>query len=151
MQRETNQQPEQPHLLDQIILPALPPEFQRADIARQYGDGEFASRLDAEIEDILRSCQGAKETREEAPITLSKEALAPLRTLNCIALIQDGQVLPLLDIEQTATPMTTLQRAQLYHAAARTLLEAIAAIYEDQAQRARDKREDDNQGEHSFA
>ena len=149
MQQDTNQQREQPHILDQVVLPALPPEFHHADIARQYRDGEFTSRLDAEVEDILRGCEGTEEAREEAPMTLSGEALATLKQLHCIALIQNGQVLPLLDIEQTATPMTALQRTHLYHAAARTLLEAIATIYEEQAQRAKRKGEDDNQGEHS--
>jgi hypothetical protein len=145
MQQDTNQHPDEQHLLDQITAPALPPEFHSPDIARQYGDGEFTSRLDAEVEDILRGCEGVEESREEAPITLSSEALATLRELHCIALIQGGQVLPLLDIERAATPITALQRTHLYHAAARTLLEAIAAIYEDLAQRA--KREDDDEGE----
>jgi hypothetical protein len=146
MQQDTNQQPDGQHLLDQIVLPAMPPEFHYADIARQYGDGEFANRLDAEIEDILRNCQGAGESRETATLTLSSEALATLRELHCVALIQDGQVLPLLDIEQRTAPMTALQRARLYHAAARTLLEAIAAIYEDRGKYAK-RQDDDNEGD----
>ena len=150
MQQDTNQPQEQPHILDQVVLSALPPEFHHADIARQYRDGEFTSRLDAEAEDILRDCQPAEEARE-ATITLSSEKLALIKQLNCIALIQNGQVLPLLDIEQTAMPMTALQRTHLYLAAARTLLQAIAAIYEERAQLAKGKGEDDNQGEHSYA
>ena len=149
MQQDANHHQDGQHLLDQITLPALPPQFHHADIARHYQDGEFTSRLDAEVEDILRGYEGAEESREEAPIPLSSEALTTLRNLYCIALIQDGQVLPLLDIERTATPMTALQKAHLYHAAARALLEAIAAIYEDRAQRAKREGEDDNQAEHS--
>lgn len=150
MQQDTNQQQEQPHILDQIVIPALPPEFHHADIADQYQDGAFTTRLDAEIEDILRACQPVEKSNEAAPITLSGNAASVLKGLNCIALIQDGQVLPLLDIEKTAAPMTAAQRAHLYHAAARTLLDAIAAIYEDQAQRAK-RHEDDNEGEHCNA
>jgi hypothetical protein len=96
MQQDSNQQREQPHILDQVVVPALPPEFQHADISRQYRDGEFTSRLDAEIEDILRGCQPAGESGETAPITLSGDAASALEGLHCIALIQGGQVLPLL-------------------------------------------------------
>ena len=145
MQQDTNPQQEGQHLLDQIVLPALPPQFHHADIARHYQDGEFTSRLDAEIEDILRGCLSAKESGETALITLFGDAASVLKGLNCIALIQDGQVLPLLDIERVTAPMTAVQKAHLYHAAARTLLEAIAAIYEDQAQRAK-RQDDDNEG-----
>ena len=144
MQQDTNQHQDGQHLLDQITLPALPPEFQHAGIARQYADGEFTSRLDAEIEDILRSSAGVEESREETPIPLSSEALAALRELHCIALIQGGQVLPLLDIVYAAAPMTAIQRTQLYHAAARTLLEAIAIIYEEPQQRPK-CQDDDNE------
>ena len=142
MQQDSNQQQEQPHLLDQVVVPAFPPQFQHADIGRQYQDGEFTSRLDAEIEDILLCGQPAGESGETAPITLSDEAAAALEGLHCIALIQDGLLLPLLDIEHVTAPLTAAQKARLYHAAARTLLEAIAAVYEDQARCA--KRQDDN-------
>jgi len=145
MQQDSNQQREQPHFLDQIVVPALPPEFQHTDVARHYQGGEFTSRLDAEIEDILRGGQPPGESGESAVITLSGEAAATLKDLNCLALIQDGQILPILDIERVSAPMTAVQKAHLYHAAARTLLEAIAAIYEDQAQRAH-PQDDDSKG-----
>lgn len=83
-------------------------------------------------------------------MTLSGEALAAMRALNCIALIQGGQVLPLLDIEQMPTPMTVAQRVQVFHAAARTLLEAIAVIYEDRARRTK-SQDDDNEGDCCYA
>jgi len=146
MQQDINQPQEQPHILDQVVVPALPPEFHHSDIARQYQDGEFTSRLDAEIADVLRSCQPAEGPGEAALITLSGEAAVILRQLNCIALIQDGQILPILDIEKTSAPMTAAQRAHLYHAAARTLLEAIAAIYEESAQQTKSP-DDDNEGD----
>lgn len=149
MQQDNNQQREQPHMLDQVVVPALPPEFQHADIDRQYQDGEFTSRLDAEIEDILRSGQPAGESGETAPITLSDEAASALEGLHCIALIQDGLLLPLLDIEQVTAPLTAAQKAHLYHAAARTLLDAIAVIYEDQARRAK-RQDDDHEGDGCF-
>jgi hypothetical protein len=150
MQQETNQQQEHPHILDQIVIPALPAEFHHSDIARHYQDGAFTSRLDAEIADVLRGCQPAEDSGDAAPLTLSGDALEALKHLNCIALIQDGQVLPLLDIERTTEPMTAIQKAHLYHAAARTLIEAIAVIYEDQAQRAK-RQDDENQGDHCHA
>ena len=146
MEQDYNQQREQPHMLDQVVVPAIPPEFQHADIGRQYQDGEFTSRLDAEIEDILRSGQLAGESGEAGLITLCSEAASALDGLHCIALIQGGQVLPLLDIEPVTAPLTTAQKARLYHAAARTLLQAIAAIYEDQARR----QDDDHEGDGCF-
>ena len=146
MNQDTNQQQEQPHILDQIVVPALPPEFHHSDIARHYQDGAFTTRLDAEVEDILRGCQPAEGSGEAVPIALSGEALEVMKHFNCIALIQDGQVLPLLDIEQMPTPLTAMQRAHAFHAAARVLLEAIAVIYEDQAQRAK-SQDDDGEGE----
>src|ERR1700686_936729 len=135
MQQDTNQPQEQPHILDQVVVPALLPEFHHSDIARQYQNGEFTSRLDAEVADVLRACQPAGKSGEAALTALSGEAASALKDLNCIALIQDGQILPILDIEETTAPMSVAQRAHLYHAAARTLLEAIAAIYEEQAQK----------------
>ena len=150
MQQETNQHQEQPHILDQIVIPALPPEFHHSDIAEQYQDGEFTSRLDAEVADVLRACQPAEKSDEAALTTLSGAAASALKDLNCIALIQHGQILPVLDIEETTASMSAAQRAHLYHAAVRTLLEAIAAIYEEQAQK-RKGPDDDNEGEHSYA
>ncbi len=149
MQQDSNQQQEPPHILDQVVVLALPAEFQHADIGRQYRDGEFTSRLDAEIEDIVCGCQPAQELGEAALITLPGEADAALKGLHCIALIQGGLLLPLLDIEQVTAPLTTAQKARLYHAAARTLLEAIAAIYEDQAQRGQ-RQDDDHEGDGCF-
>ena len=75
------------------------------------------------------------EGEEGGPISLTDEALAVLSGLNCIALLQAGQVLPLLDIEQMATPMTASERAQIYHSVARTLLDIVAAILDDQENR----------------
>lgn len=147
MYQEPYQHQEQQHLLDQIIVSALPLEFHHADIVRQYRDGEL-TRLEAEMEDILRGCQKAEEPGEATPISLSGESLAAMKQLNCLALIQDGQVLPLLDIEQMPTATTALQKAHLYHAAASTLLDAIAAILEDRDQR---KKDDDNEGGYSYA
>jgi hypothetical protein len=149
MQQDSNQQQEPPHILGQVVVLALPAEFQHADIGRQYQDGEFTNRLDAEIEDILRGGPPAGKSDETAPITLSGDAASALEGLHCIALIQGGLLLPLLDIEQVTAPLTTAQKARLYHAAARTLLEAIAAIYEDQAQRAK-RQDDDHEGDGCF-
>lgn len=145
MQQDINPYQDGQHFLDQIVLTALPPEFHHAEVSRHYQDGEFTSRLDAEIEDILRGCAGAEGSGETASIPLIGDAASVLKDLNCIALIQNGQVLPLLDIERVAAPMTAIQKAHLYHAAARTLLDAVSAIYEDPAQRAK-RRGDDNEG-----
>ena len=146
MQEEINPDQDGQHLLDRLILSALPLEFRHTDIARHYQEGEFTSRLDAEVEDILRGCLSAEEPGETAAILLSDDATAVLKDLNCIALIQNGQILPLLDIERVTAPMTTVQKAHLYHRAARTLLEAVAAIYEDQGWHAR-RQDDDNEGD----
>ena len=134
MSQETRHHQDQ-HGRDQLPVPALPPVFAHAVIAEHYQQGRFSSRLEAELADILWNGQPVEEPEGERPITLTDEALAVLHTLNCIALIQAGQVLPLLDIEHLATPMTAIERAQLYHSAARTLLEIVAAILEDRENR----------------
>jgi hypothetical protein len=133
------------HLLAQVIAPVELPVFTHPDIAKQYQDG-VCNRLDAELADILCGCGEEEQTSEATLIPLTNEAASVLKGLNCIALIQGGQVLPLLDIEQmTAVPTTLQERVQLYHAAARTLLEAIAAIYEDWAEsRKLQTRQDDD-------
>jgi hypothetical protein len=135
MSQDASHHQEQQHGLDQVPIPALPPVFAHVVISEHYEEGRFSSRLEAEIADILWNCQPLEDPEEERHIPLTDEALAALNNLNCIALIQGGQVLSLLDIEHTPTPMTTIQRAHLYHSAARTLLEAIAAILKDQDNR----------------
>jgi len=120
---------------DQVPIAALQPVFAHLDIAEHYQQGRFSSRLEAELADILWNGQPVEEPEGERPIALTNEPLAALHNLNCIALIQGGQVLPLLDIEHVSTPMTAIQRAHLYHSAARTLLEIIAAILEDRENR----------------
>ncbi len=134
MSQETRHNQDQ-HGRNQLPVPALPPVFAHAVIAEHYQQGRFSSRLEAELADILWNGQPVEEPEGGRPITLTDEALAVLHTLNCIALIQAGQVLPLLDIEHLATPMTAIERAQLYHSAARTLLEIVAAILEDRENR----------------
>lgn len=116
---------------DQVPIAALPPVFAHVDIAERYQQGRFSSRLEAEIADILWNSQAVEEPAGGRPIALTDEALSVLHDLNCIALIQAGQVLPLLDIEDISTPRTALERAQLYHSAARTLLDIVAAILEE--------------------
>ena len=120
---------------DQVPLAALPPVFAHLDIAEHYQEGRFSSRLEAELADILWNGQPVEEPEGGRPITLTNEDLAILHTLNCITLIQAGQVLPLLDIEHLATPITAIERAELYHSAARALLEIVAAILEDRENR----------------
>ena len=116
---------------EQVPVAALPPVFAHVDIAEHYQEGRFSSRLDAEIADILWYGQPVEEPEGGRPIALTDEALSVLRDLNCIAFIQAGQVLPLLDIEDISTPRTAIERAQLYHSAARTLLDIVAAILEE--------------------
>jgi len=98
---------------EQLPVPALPPVFAHAVIAEHYQQGRFSSRLEAELADILCNGQPLEEPEEGRPIPLTDEALAALHTLSCIALIQAGQVLLLLEIEHLATPMTAIERAQL--------------------------------------
>ncbi len=120
---------------DQVPIAALPPVFAHVDIAEHYQEGRFSSRLEAELADILWNGQPVKEPEGGRPIALTDEALSVLHDLNCIALIQAGQVLPLLDIEAISTPRTAIERAQLYHSAARTLLDIVAAILEERENR----------------
>jgi hypothetical protein len=116
-------------------MAALPPVFAHIDIAEHYQQGRFSSRLEAELADILWNGQPVEEPEGGRPITLTDEALTVLNNLNCIALLQAGQVLPLLELEHLATPVTAIERAQLYHSVARTLLDIVAAILEDRENR----------------
>src|SRR5712692_11002705 len=134
MSQETRHNQDQ-HGRHQLPVPALPPVFAHAVIAEHYQQGRFSSRLEAELADILWTGQPVEEPEGERPIALTNEPLAALHNLNCIALIQGGQVLPLLDIEDISTPRTAIERAQLYHSAARTLLDIVAAILEERENR----------------
>jgi hypothetical protein len=109
--------------------------FAHVDIAEHYQQGRFSSRLEAEIADILWNGQPVEEPEGGRPIALTDEALSVLHDLNCIALIRAGQVLPLLDIEDISTLRTAIERAELYHSAARTLLDIVAAILEERENR----------------
>ena len=120
---------------NQLPIAALPPAFAHIDIAEHYQEGRYSSRLEAELADILWNGQPVEEPGEGRPIPLTGEALAVLRNLHCIALLQSGQVLPLLEIEHLAAPATAIERAQLYHSVARTLLEIVAAILQDRENR----------------
>ena len=93
---------------DQVPIAALPPVFAHVDIAEHYQEGRFSGRIEAEIADILWNGQPVEEPEGGRPIALTDEALSVLHDLNCIALIQAGQVLPLLDIEDISTPRTAL-------------------------------------------
>src|SRR6266571_6075949 len=135
MSQDTNHHQEQQHGLDQVPIPALPPVFAHVVISEHYQEGRFSSRLEAEIADILWNGQPVKEPEGGRPITLTDEALSVLQDLNCIALIKAGQVRPLLDIEDISTPRTALERAQLYHSVARTLLDIVAVILEERENR----------------
>ena len=116
-------------------MAAVPPAFAHTVIAEHYQEGRFSSRLEAELADILWNDQPVEEPEEGRPISLTEDALAVLSHLNCIALLQAGQVLPLLEIEQLTTPATAIERAQVYHSVARTLLDIVAAILEDRENR----------------
>ena len=120
---------------DQVPIGALPPVFAHVDIAEHYQEGRFSSRLDAEIADILWYGQPVEEPEGGRPIALTDEALSVLRDLNCIAFIQAGQVLSLLDIEDISTPRTAIERVQIYYSVARALLDIVAAILEERENR----------------
>lgn len=135
MSHESSHSQEQQQGGDQLPIAALPPVFAHTDIAEHYQQGLFSSRLEAELADLLCNSQPVEEPEGERPIPLTQEALCALDTLNCIALIQAGQVLPLLELEHLAGPRTAIERAQLYQATARTLLDIVAAILQDRENR----------------
>src|SRR2546421_5999170 len=135
MNQDRSHSQEQQQAREQLPMAALPPVFAHIDIAEHYQQGRFSSRLEAELADILWNDQPVEEPEGGRPISLTDEALTVLNNLNCIALLQAGQVLPLLEIEHLATPATAIERAQLYHSVARTLLDIVAAILEDRENR----------------
>ena len=135
MSQDTSHHQEQQQGRDQLPIAALPPVFAHAVIAEHYQQGWFSSRLEAEITDILWNGQPVEEPEGVRPISLTEEALSVLSNLNCIALLQGGQVLPLLEIEHLATPATAIELVQLYHSVARTLLDIVAAILQDRENR----------------
>ena len=135
MNQDRSHYQEQQQGRDQLPIAALPPVFAHAVIAEHYQEGRFSSRLEAELADILWNGQPVEKPGGERPMTLTEEALSVLNNLNCIALLQAGQVLPLLELEHLATPQTAIERAQLYHSVARTLLDIVAAILEEKDNR----------------
>lgn len=132
---------------DPLSQDAHPPAFANTRIADDYRDGVYTTRLDAEIEDIFQSL--APSVEEQHPPTIAVTDSTTLAHLNALVLIQNGEALPILDIERLDVPLSKKQRIRLYSATAKTLLGAIAAILEDKAaaqQRPLDN-DDDAQGE----
>ena len=113
---------------------SLPVAFRDADIAQKYHDGFYSCRVDAEVEDILRFCfprEGKIRSGEEDEVIYPVEAIEVLRHLNCIALLQNGAVLPLLDIAQMSIPPTGIGKSQLYLSVIRQLMAVVGAILDD--------------------
>jgi hypothetical protein len=118
---------------------ALPFTFECKEVEQKYTDGMYASRLDAELEDILRSCfpeQKDIRGKEDEVTAFPVEATEVLRLLNCIALIQNGTVVRLLDVAQMpTTPLTAVQKSQLYLSVVKELMAVVTVILDDHAER----------------
>src|SRR2546428_6970009 len=80
MSQDTSHHQDQQHVLDQVLIAALPPVFAHVDIAEHYQQGRFSSRLEAELADILWNGQPVEEPEGERPIALTDKALAVLRS-----------------------------------------------------------------------
>ncbi len=113
---------------------ALPAVFAHQEIAALYEQGFYSNRVEAELADMLYQSDldasaHAQEEVESAPIAVTDTR--QLTALNGIALIQDGHVLPILNLAQMPFPQRLQDRVRLYHQAAQTLLEAVAAVLEE--------------------
>jgi len=100
-QPDPHQQETQPSQASPSTAQALPAVFAHRDIAELYEQGFFPSRMEAELADMLYqpatpAPARAQESEEHATIAVANTE--QLTHLNCIALIQDGQVLPILDL-----------------------------------------------------
>ena len=149
MSQDHDHKPDAPHF-KLISIEAAPPAFRHADIKKQYEKGEYQSRLQAEVVDILRDCQ-LLEAGEAGTIPLTAEAL---EHLNCLAIIQNGQIIHVVDMERMQQPETPAQRMDLCAIAARAILDALieALQYWDKhPDQPHVKQDDDDEGGGCYA
>lgn len=94
MSHDVNRSQEQdPASSEPLLTPE--PTFTHANIAEAYREGLFGSRLDAELADIFASCHIEEEKpQQQGTIALTDKGI---ESLSCIAIIQGGQIIPVID------------------------------------------------------
>ncbi len=126
MSHEVNQSQEQDPASSEP-LPTPEPAFIHTNIAEAYREGLFGSRLDAELADIFMSCQVEEEKpQQQGTIALTDEAI---EGLNCIAIIQGGQIIPVIDLQNMPKPTTPAQKMSLCALVARAVLDTLIEVF----------------------
>lgn len=103
------------------------PEFIHTNIAEAYREGLFSSRLDAELADIFASCHIEEEKPQQGTIALTDK---DVESLSCIAIIQGGQIIPVIDLQDMPKPTTLAQKMSLCALVARAVLDALIEIFD---------------------
>ena len=129
---------------------ALEPRFTHDSVAEAYQQGLFCNRVDAELADLFTSLGvEVEEQPQEGTMPLTDEAIA---SLNCIAIIQGGRIIPCMDLEQMPKPTTAMQKMELCAMAARVVLDALIEILDHWDERASTWRyNDDEEGGPCYA
>jgi hypothetical protein len=123
MNQDENQKPGAPQF-DNITVETAPLAFRHTDIATAYSEGAYTSRLDAEVDDLLRDAE-LPGPAEAGVMPLTTEALDHLC---CIAIIHNGQIIPVVDLPRTPRPTTPAQKMGLCAMAAREVLDALIDV-----------------------
>ena len=127
MSHDVNRSQEQdPASSEPLLTPE--PTFTHANIAEAYREGLFGSRLDAELADIFASCHIEEEKpQQQGTIALTDKGI---ESLSCIAIIQGGQIIPVIDLQDMPKPTTLAQKMSLCALVARAVLDALIEIFD---------------------
>ena len=127
MSHDINRPQEQdPTPSEPLLIPE--PTFIHTNIAEAYQEGLFGSRLDAELADIFATCHVEEEKpQQQGTIALTSEGI---ESLSCIAIIQGGQIIPVIDLQDMPKPTTLAQKMSLCALVARAVLDALIEIFD---------------------
>jgi hypothetical protein len=127
MSHDVNRSQEQDPVSSEPLL-TPEPTFTHANIAEAYREGLFGSRLDAELADIFASCHIEEEKpQQQGTIALTDKGI---ESLSCIAIIQGGQIIPVIDLQDMPKPTTLAQKMSLCALVARSVLDALIEIFD---------------------
>lgn len=122
-------------------VPPPLPIFTNHDVGENYRAGLYQSRAEAELDDILRNCFANEPPPEQKSegIPLTPDAIAGM---TCVAIIHNGNIIPVMSIAEIDPPRTAAQRMALCALAARAIIDGLLEVFTK-----RYNQEDDNGNE----
>ncbi len=109
-------------------VPSPLPIFTNHDVGENYRAGLYQSRAEAELDDILKSCfanePSSEQKSERTPLT--PDAVA---NMTCVAIIHNGNIIPVMSITEIDPPRTAAQRMALCTLAARAIIDALLEVF----------------------